>query len=434
MEFCSSRRVPALILVGCLLLAACTVPPPAPAPGSASESANVPAAQAAGTGTPPDVMTPAQAAPAALTTPQASSTAESNGGTQDLTIDLGDFQSKAVLTYPMTGTDRLPTVILIAGGGPEDMDASICVPDDSGQLAAYSHIFPEIAGALNGAGLAVLRYNKRYVTGPCQGDFAAYDAKLDMEGMLADAEKVLATAQTNDRVDPKRIFVYGWSEGSTVAAALAVHHPELAGLIVQAPVTAPWRETFAYQVDHVQVPYVRSFAPDGRVVTATIQSMFAGPGGLAAKGIGGDLLDPAAQQTGHMAVNPYFDKNKDGVIDIDAELLPNVGPYLDQMFQPGGPAGIYGPGRALPGLLELAPDLKLPVLILQGENDANVAAQGARALDAALTGTPDHTLKVYPGLGHSLGRAPSVIEDDFRPIAPEPLADLAAWLQAHSKG
>ena len=112
--------------------------------------------------------------------------------------------------------------------------------------------------------------------------------------MLADAEKVLATAQANGRVWPQRIFVYGWSEGTTSRPRPPCADPQLAGeLIVQAPVTAAGRDTFAYQVDHVQVPDVRSFARDGRVVTAAVQSMFAGTGGLAAKGIGEDLLDPA---------------------------------------------------------------------------------------------------------------------------------------------
>jgi hypothetical protein len=36
----------------------------------------------------------------------------------------------------------------------------------------------------------------------------------------------------------------------------------------------------------------------------------------------------------------------------------------------------------------------------------------------------------YPGLGHSLGEAPSVVADNFGPMAPEPIQDVAGWLTA----
>jgi fermentation-respiration switch protein FrsA (DUF1100 family) len=78
----------------------------------------------------------------------------------------------------------------------------------------------------------------------------------------------------------------------------------------------------------------------------------------------------------------------------------------------------------------------MPVLILQGANDANVPAQGARALDEALakSGNPRYLLKIYEGLGHSLGTASSPLDDNFRPIQTAPLQDLAAWLTERSRG
>jgi fermentation-respiration switch protein FrsA (DUF1100 family) len=35
---------------------------------------------------------------------------------------------------------------------------------------------------------------------------------------------------------------------------------------------------------------------------------------------------------------------------------------------------------------------------------------------------------LYPGLGHSLGEATSVVADNFGPMQPEPLQDLVEWL------
>lgn len=59
---------------------------------------------------------------------------------------------------------------------------------------------------------------------------------------------------------------------------------------------------------------------------------------------------------------------------------------------------------------------------------------GARGLDAALaaSGNADHTLRVYPGLDHSLGAAASVIDDNFRSIAVAPLIATADWLRRHT--
>ena len=41
---------------------------------------------------------------------------------EGLTIDLGDFQTKAELTYPADGDETYPTVILLHGSAAADMD------------------------------------------------------------------------------------------------------------------------------------------------------------------------------------------------------------------------------------------------------------------------------------------------------------------------
>ena len=42
-----------------------------------------------------------------------------------LTIDFGDFEAAAELTYPATGEGPFPAVVLIPGSGPYDMDFTI---------------------------------------------------------------------------------------------------------------------------------------------------------------------------------------------------------------------------------------------------------------------------------------------------------------------
>ena len=74
-----------------------------------------------------------------------------------------------------------------------------------------------------------------------------------------------------------------------------------------------------------------------------------------------------------MEINPRLDTNKNGSLELETELTPQVfGGILDAGF--AGFFGIYAPGRALPTLLE--------------------AARKCR-----------WELKVYAGLGHTLGVA-----------------------------
>jgi uncharacterized protein len=120
-----------------------------------------------------------------------------------------------------------------------------------------------------------------------------------------------------------------------------------------------------------------------------------------------------------------MDSNKDNQIDLEREALPVMAFFFQD--SPNF-LGIYSSALALPGVLELAPKIKTPTLILHGENDANTSIEGARELAQLL---PNATLKSYAGLGHSLGVAKSVTDDDFRPMEAAPLADLPNWINKH---
>jgi len=241
-------------------------------------------------------------------------------GRESLRVNFGDFQSQAELTYPASAAQRRPAVILIPGSGLENMDAAICAAGPGSPV--LSHNFLDIANYLTPRGFAVLRYNKHYVTGPCRGAYQAFYTKLTLQQMLSDAERVLGAAEADPHVDAHRIYLYGWSEGSTIAAALAARHPELAGLIVQGPVARSWRDTFLYQITDVGIPYLRRFAPDGRVTATTLRQAYIGPGGLVARGVVIYLADPQALQNGRVAINPLLDRNHDGAIEIDTEFIP----------------------------------------------------------------------------------------------------------------
>ncbi|WP_216329649.1 alpha/beta hydrolase family protein [Deinococcus aestuarii] len=348
-------------------------------------------------------------------------------GREDITLNFGDFQSKAQWTYPGSTTRKLPAVLLIPGSTPADMDFHVYGADGT----LKSSIFKDLASGLATRGIATLRYNKHYVSGPRQVDAQKFYTQADLGMFLRDAETALQAMEQNPRVDPRRVFVYGWSEGSTVAAALAARHPELAGLILQGPVVLPWRQLFEAQFNEVQLPHLRSVVGDA-LTNDNLPQVLAGKGGLVAKSVGAYFADPVQAQQGKFVVNSALDANRNGRLEVDAEIVPGFRAVLDSAFRPQGFFSIYSPNRALPTVTAQVQQLKLPVLVLQGRNDANTPVSHLETLETAFrkAGTRA-TVKVYPGLGHTLGPAASVIDDDFRPIAEQPMQDAADWIGAH---
>jgi dienelactone hydrolase len=73
------------------------------------------------------------------------------------------------------------------------------------------------------------------------------------------------------------------------------------------------------------------------------------------------------------------------------------------------------------------------ILLLNGENDSQVPVQQAFLLQQRLTEVnhPDHTLITYPNLGHCFCPS-SQWSTGNGPFEPYVLADLYAWLAAHS--
>lgn len=252
--------------------------------------------------------------------------------------------------------------------------------------------------------------------------------RLKLQDFRDDAKTVLEYAKKQPTVNAKRLFIYDWSEGSAIAADLALGDSSLRGLIVQGPVAYSFAQSFQQQFPRVGLLYLTRFADaSGQLDLKGVQSALSGDGGLLARSFALYLLDPTSATP---RLNPYMDLNKDGFVNLKLEATPAMAYYFqdDPQFLGG-----YASALALTGLIALAPRLKTPLLMLQGEADANTSADGARALEVALKNHPDHTLKVYAGLGHSLGAAQDVTADDFRPMAAQPLEDLSMWLNARSK-
>lgn len=336
-----------------------------------------------------------------------------------LTLQLGSTPAKAELLLPST-TGKAPLVLLVQGTGPEDMNGSFLTFNgvQEGSLG-------KLATSLAAQGFAVMRFDKQYAAQTfdpqtAQAAYASYE-KLSMQDLLADARTALNTAKKQPGVDASRVFLYGWSEGSVIAAHLALESGAK-GLIVQGPVLDSYAATFTNQFERVGLKYLSTYAKDGKIDLKGIMAAMTGRGSDLAR-MQAQLLLALDSTPDNPKLSTYFDANKDGLLDLKNEVLPALRTGYPQQL---APSPKYGAAGGLPVLAELSQKLTMPVLILQGENDGNIDPAYARKLKTLL---PDSTLKLYPGLGHSLGKAPDITQDNFAPMETAPMNDMAQWMK-----
>ncbi|ULH18244.1 lysophospholipase (plasmid) [Deinococcus sp. KNUC1210] len=352
--------------------------------------------------------------------------ADSGTRSESLTLTFGDTTSRAELLLP-ANVQSAPLVLLIQGTGPEDLNGSFVT---YGQTVQGS--LGQLAASLARQGFAVMRFDKRYAAQTlspltAQGAQEKYD-QLGMKDLLSDARTALNTARSHLGVDGQKVFIYGWSEGTVIAAALA-QEPGVKGLILQGPVVESYATTFASQFEQVGMTYLLPYARGGNIDLQGVMAALTGPGSSLAK-MQATLLLSRDSTPQHPKLATVLDTNDDGSLNLRTEVLPRIAGFYDTL---AAQSPLYAPASTLPTLGQAAPTLKVPVLIVQGENDGNVNVRYARQLNTALAraGNRDHTLKVYPGLGHSLGLAPSITQDALAPMQVPPMNDIATWLKAH---
>ncbi|MEZ4319307.1 MAG: alpha/beta fold hydrolase [Myxococcota bacterium] len=333
------------------------------------------------------------------------------------------------ITFPAHGSGPHPTVLLLHGSGPQDMDATLEGP------AGTTELFADLAEALSARGFAVIRYHKRHVTGPNQFDLPAFFGDQSTFTYEEDAAAVLDALADHPRVDPDRMFVYGWSEGSVVATALAKDRPNLAGVVLQGPVGKPWKALFRGWFD-LSVPYLKRFSPrddqlDGVELGVALRSAASLPVLMTSK-----MLVVSYSRTSDEALpSPLVDTNRDGEIDIETELKPRIDDLVKLAFGPIGAFLSYADGNTLPPVPDQLDGVTVPFLVLQGLQDAHTPPDNADLIEAKLASLqhPDYEIVRLEGVGHTLGRANDPVDDLGRPMVPAAVEIIVDWLAAHAK-
>ncbi|HXH66677.1 MAG TPA: alpha/beta hydrolase [Candidatus Limnocylindrales bacterium] len=310
------------------------------------------------------------------------------------------IELSGTLTLPK-GAGPFPAVLLVAGSGPEDRDASL----------ANHRPFLLIADALTRKGIAVLRYDKRGV-GKSAGN---PDAATTMD-LAADAKAALAFLKSRKEIDGSRVGLIGHSEGAIIAPYLAGHSKEVKWLVLLAAPATPGEQTLLRQSELIgragglsdeQLEASLGFDQAAYALVRKEKDASALAEKLIAlvKESGLDAaLPPAALETQlRMLSSPWFR------FFLDYDPLPNL-------------KAVSCPVLALYGQkdLQVAPKANLPLLqkVLQDAANSHAEVRELPELNHlfqhAYTGTPAEY---------------AAIEETF---SPEALALIVDWVREHS--
>jgi pimeloyl-ACP methyl ester carboxylesterase len=133
----------------------------------------------------------------------------SRAGDQTVTFPGNGFNLTGTLSQPSGSPNakgRYPAIILVAGSGFQDRDENIAgVP-----------VFAQLAGGLADAGYYVLRYDKRGT-----GQSGGREEAATIDDYAEDLRAAVRFVRERRDVDPKRVVLFGHSEGAWVALVAA---------------------------------------------------------------------------------------------------------------------------------------------------------------------------------------------------------------------
>ena len=230
--------------------------------------------------------------------------------------------------------------------------------------------FRDIADALTRAGIAVLRVDDRGV-GTSTGDRSS----MTIFDKADDVRTEIAWLRSRPSIDPRRIALVGYSEGGLIAPMVTAKDPALAGVITLAGPGVPGQEVARYQVEQ---PILRGSAHLSEPERKT----------LVEKALADALRDLTPHESSFLAIDPLaFDRA-----------------------------------------------VRCPVLVVQGGADADVPVRSAERIAAAMrgAGNQDVTVRIFPGLSHSLLPDPDGLSSGWAGLpgfltAPELLDEVTRW-------
>jgi len=364
---------------------------------------------------------------------------------RNLVIDLGNgVKTKAQLTYPAVGKGPFPGILLISGSGANDKNGTLGFVHKNGPKPPTPYW--QIAQYLSERGFAVLRYDKRGVGANITINQNVWGNNT-INDLIHDAKKALNVLIQQPEVDPKRISIIGHSEGTFIAPRIAIDNStKVKNIILMGAVAQTERQLLYFQVVSLPLLYAEKVLDHNHDGLISIQQIANTP-------LLRELLVPSSviiksfltnntKIISDALVNKF--SNNTGYISIDKQLTPELVKFFESLsvVTPGKKCmslescpiwlNSYDALEPNSSIIENVPP-STSILILQGENDSQVPVQQAFLLQQKLTeiNHPDHTLITYPNLGHQFYPS-SKWSTGIGPFEPYVLADIYAWLEAHS--
>ena len=288
---------------------------------------------------------------------------------REVTVGTGEWQLPGTLTMPK-GEGPFPAVVLVHGSGPNDRDETI----------GPNKPFKDIAWGLASRGIAVLRYDKRSkVYGPKMAKMANM-GKMDnftvKEEVIDDALAAVKVLRGSARIDPKRVFVLGHSNGGLLSPRIGKADPKIAGLIMLAGcITQPVEKCLLRQAT-----YIASLS------------------------------------------GPITDDTKKEIDKQVQSLMKSVPDSYNQDFD-----------DYIRSAVEMAKSLKQPMLILQGARDYQAIEADFNIWKDVLSSRTDVTFKLYPDLNHlfmtGTGMATPAEYEKPGSVARSVVSDISDWIK-----
>jgi alpha-beta hydrolase superfamily lysophospholipase len=351
---------------------------------------------------------------------------------RELVIELEDgLATDAQLTLPKSGPGPFPGVLLLQGSGTIDMNEYL--PPEVTGSDEPSRPFLQIADYLSSRGFAVLRFNKRGVG--LNGTIlnASIVANSTYHSYKSDAEKALQLLRAQPEVDRSDITLLGHSEGAIIAPRIARQDEGIGKLVLLSAPAGNLRDILQFQLFIRPLLYAEEVMDgdhDGFLSIAEVEATMNKPGESLAPLQAAGLVkwnNSTEEYQWHSAISADPRSN----ISIKANIEPLIRKQVQQLLSPEvvQASPWLSSYFALNNSTDIIGDVSASILILQGENDTQIPVREARLLDERLKEAdhPDHTLIIYPGLGHSFYPSKNWIQP-LGPMEEIVLQDMYAWL------
>lgn len=293
---------------------------------------------------------------------------------RQLKVGSGEWAVDATLTVP-AGKGPFPAVLLVQGSGMGDRDMTI----------GRNKILRDVAYGFAQRGIVVLRAEKRLAQHVEKFRAQHILPNLKTE-FIDDSVTAVHMLQKMPEVDPKRVYVFGHSQGATFAPQIAHLAGNTAGVIIACGSTRKPGEMMQDQARHV-------------------------------------LAQPNISDYERKEALDVLEKSK------QLEHLPADG----NQFVMGMPASYWRYFYDYDAAAEAA-SLKGRVLVIQNGRDYEVTEKDFAGWKKTLDGRPNVTFMTFPNLNHVLQEGTGVsTPDEYEKLggaSPKFISDVAAWILA----